>query len=36
MIAILGVFIVVLLAMGYSVHKIKKENILNAIRDENI
>lgn len=33
---IFGVFTVVLLAMGYSVQKIKKENILNAIRDENI
>ena len=35
-IAVVGVFFVVLLAMWYSVHKIKKENILNAIRDENI
>lgn len=34
--AIIGVFVVVLLAMIYSVHKIKKENILDAIRDENI
>lgn len=36
MIAVVGVFLVVLIAMGYSVNKIKKENILNAIRDENI
>ncbi len=35
-IACFGVFTVVLLAMVYSVHKIKKENILEAIRDENI
>lgn len=35
-IAIFGVFFIVLLAMWYSVKKIKKENILNAIRDENI
>ena len=34
--AIVGVFGIVLLAMRYSVHKIKKENILNAIREENI
>ena len=34
--AVIGVFAVVLLAMVYSVHKIKKENILEAIRDENI
>lgn len=33
---VIGVFLIVLLAMRYSVHKIKKENILNAIRDENI
>lgn len=34
--AVIGVFVVVLLAMIYSVHKIKKENILEAIREENI
>ena len=34
--SIIGVFFIVLLAMWYSVYKIKKENILNAIRDENI
>lgn len=35
-IAILAVFFIVLMSMHYSVQKIKKENILNAIRDENI
>lgn len=35
-ITILAVFIIVLISMHYSVQKIKKENILNAIRDENI
>ena len=35
-ISILAVFFIVLLSMHYSVQKIKKENILNAIRDENI
>jgi len=34
--AVIGVFLVVLLAMAYSVNKIKKENILDSIRDENI
>lgn len=34
--AIVGVFLIVLLAMTYSVHKIRKENILDCIRDENI
>lgn len=33
---IVAVFLIVLLSMHYSVQKIKKENILNAIRDENI
>lgn len=36
MFAIGGVFFVVLVAMGYSVNKIRKENILDCIRDENI
>lgn len=35
-VAIFGVFFIVLLAMSYSVHKIKKENILDCLRDENI
>ncbi len=30
------VFFLVLLMMSYSVHKIKKENILNSLKDENI
>jgi len=34
--SVFGVFIIVLLTMGYSVRKIKKENILNSLRDENI
>lgn len=34
--AIVGVFLIVLLAMVYSVNKIRKENILDCIRDENI
>lgn len=34
--AILGVFIIVLLTMWYSVSKIKKENILSSLRDDNI
>lgn len=34
--AICGVFLIVLVAMGYSVNKIRKENILDCIRDENI
>lgn len=36
LIATFGVFIIILLSMTYSVHKIKKENILEAIREENI
>lgn len=36
LIATLGVFIIILLSMTYSTHKIKKENILEAIREENI
>lgn len=36
LIATIGVFIIILLSMTYSVHKIKKENILEAIREENI
>jgi len=35
-IAILGVFLIILATMWYSVSKIKKENILNSLRDENI
>lgn len=35
-IAMVGVFLIVLLTMWYSVSKIKKENILNSLRDENI
>lgn len=35
-IAIFGVFVIILLSMTYSTHKIKKENILEAIREENI
>jgi len=34
--SIMGVFLVVLITMWYSVKKIKKENILNSLRDENI
>lgn len=34
--AILGVFVIVFLSMVYSTRKIKKENILEAIREENI
>ena len=34
--AIIGVFIIVLLTMLYASHKIKKDNILEAIREENI
>ncbi|MDD3392960.1 MAG: FtsX-like permease family protein [Bacilli bacterium] len=34
--AVLGVFIIVSIAMTYATNKIKHENILNAIRDENI
>lgn len=35
-VAIVGVFIIVLLTMMYASRKIKKENILEAIREENI
>ena len=35
-ISTLGVFIIVLITMFYSVKKIKHENILEAIREENI
>ena len=35
-IAIVGVFAVVMISMLYATRKIKKENILNAIREENI
>ncbi len=34
--AIIGVFIIVLISMWYATRKIKKENILDAIREENI
>lgn len=34
--AIVGVFLIVLLTMMYSSSKIKKENILNSLREENI
>lgn len=36
LIAVIGVFIIVLLTMLYSSRKIKHENILDAIREENI
>ena len=36
LIAIFGVFIVVLISMWYATIRIKKENILDAIREENI
>lgn len=36
LLAIIGVFIIILISMWYSTIKIKKENILDAIRDENI
>lgn len=35
-ISIVGVFLIVLLTMMYATHKMKKENILDAIREENI
>lgn len=35
-IAIIGIFIIVFIAMRYSTIEIKKDNILEAIRDENI
>ena len=34
--SIIGVFLIVLLTMWYSVRKIRKENILKSLRDENI
>ena len=34
--AIVGIFLIVLLTMMYSSSKIKKENILNSLREENI
>lgn len=34
--AIIGVFIIVAISMSYATRKIKKENILEAIREENI
>ena len=36
MIAVIAVFIIVLITMRYSSSKIKRENILEAIREENI
>ena len=36
LIAIFGIFIIVLMAMWYATIKIKKDNILDAIREENI
>ena len=36
LLAIIGVFIIVLISMWYATRKIKKENILDAIREENI
>lgn len=35
-ISIVGVFIIIMISMWYATRKIKKENILNAIREENI
>lgn len=35
-VAIIGVFIIVLISMWYASRKIKKENILEALREENI
>lgn len=35
-ITIIGVFMIVLIAMSYATKKIKKENILEALREENI
>ena len=35
-ISIIGVFIIVLIAMWYSASRVKKENILEALREENI
>jgi len=34
--SIIGVFVIVLIAMYYATKKIKRENILNALREENI
>ena len=36
LISILGVFIIVLIAVWYSARRVKKENILEALREENI
>ena len=36
LISILGVFVIVLIAMWYSARRVKKENILEALREENI
>ena len=35
-ISVIGVFIIVIIAMNYASKKIKKENILEALREENI
>ena len=36
LLAIIGVFVIVVISMWYATKKIKKENILDAIREENI
>lgn len=36
LITVIGVFIIVLIAMNYATKKIKKENILESLREENI
>lgn len=36
LVSIIGVFIIVLIAMWYSASRVKKENILEALREENI
>ena len=36
LIAIVGVFVIVMISMWYATRKIKKDNILDAIREENI
>lgn len=36
LLAIIGVFVIVLVTMLYSVKKIRNENILNSLQDENI
>mgnify|MGYP005775614531 FL=1 len=36
LVSIIGVFIIVLIAMWYSARRVKKENILDALREENI